>query len=83
MNIYAGNLPYNTTEEDLKSLFAEHGSVSRATLIIDKQTGKSKGFGFVEMENRNEAEKAIAALNDKEINGRKLRINEAKPKKSF
>lgn len=80
MNIYVGNLAYSVNENDLKNLFEEFGNVSSASLIKDKMSGKSKGFGFVEMPNNSEAEKAINDLNDKPISGRKVKVNQAKPR---
>jgi RNA recognition motif-containing protein len=78
--IYVGNLSYNTTESELESLFGAHGSVQSAQIISDKMTGRSKGFGFVEMGSDEEAQAAIAALNGQEVDGRTLTVNEAKPK---
>lgn len=80
MNIYVGNLSYNTTNEDLSSLFSQYGEVRRASVVIDRETQRSKGFGFVEMNDNAAANAAIEALNNKEFNGRTLRINEAKPR---
>ncbi|MCB1165514.1 MAG: RNA-binding protein [Leptospiraceae bacterium] len=80
MNIYAGNLPYSLNEQDLQSLFAEHGDVEKATIMIDRETGRSRGFGFVVMPDDSQAMGAISALNGREIDGRALRINEAKPR---
>jgi cold-inducible RNA-binding protein len=80
MNIYVGNLLFDVTEDELKELFAPFGQVTEVRLIMDKFTGKSKGFGFIEMPSKEEAEKAIAALNGKDINGRAMTVNEAKPK---
>jgi len=80
MNIYVGNLPYSTTEAQLTNAFAEFGTVTSVKLITDKATGQAKGFAFVEMENDNEATKAISALNEADFNGRNLRVNEAKPR---
>jgi RNA recognition motif-containing protein len=77
--LYVGNLPWSTTNDDLQQLFAQHGAVSSASVLIDKMTGRSRGFGFVEMENDAEAENAINALNGQEWNGRKLVVNEARP----
>lgn len=79
MNIYVGNLPWSITEESLKSLFTEFGSVDTARIITDRDSGRSKGFGFVEMNNDSEAQEAIEALNGKEVDGRALRVNEARP----
>ncbi|MDE1461801.1 RNA recognition motif domain-containing protein [Spartinivicinus poritis] len=80
MNIYVGNLAYSITENDLRKLFEEFGEVSSATLIKDKISGKSKGFGFIEMSNNAEAETAIRELNDKPVTGRKIKVNQAKPR---
>ncbi|MFC1482710.1 RNA recognition motif domain-containing protein [Candidatus Margulisiibacteriota bacterium] len=80
MNIYVGNLSYSVTNEKLKEIFGEFGEVVNANIITDKFTKRSKGFGFVEMTNKEEAEKAIAELNEKEIDGRALRVNEARPR---
>ena len=81
-NIYVGNLPFSTSNDDLNNLFAEFGEVTSAKVIRDKFTDRSRGFGFVEMENDEEADKAIAELNSKEIDGRALKIDEAKPRKN-
>jgi cold-inducible RNA-binding protein len=80
MNIYVGNLSFNVTEEDLRNAFQAHGTVEKAAVITDKLTGQSRGFGFVEMPNREEAMKAIGAVNGAELKGRALKVNEAKPK---
>jgi RNA recognition motif-containing protein len=80
VNIYVGNLSYNTTEDDLRTMFEAHGKVDRASVVTDRMTGRSKGFGFVEMPNDAEARAAISALNDKDVDGRKLLVNEARPK---
>jgi len=80
MNIYVGNLSWETTEEELRAAFAEHGEVTSARIINDNFTGKSKGFGFVEMAEKSAAVAAIRALNNKEIKGRPLKVNEARPK---
>jgi RNA recognition motif-containing protein len=80
MNIYVGNLPYETTEDDLRELFAPFGSVVSATLIKDKFSGRSRGFGFVEMPSDAEARTAIAELNGKEFSSRTLTVNEARPR---
>ncbi len=79
-NIYVGNLPFSTTEDDLRGLFEPHGQVQRASVVIDRETGRSRGFGFVEMANDNEAQAAIAALNGQDMNGRALVVNVAKPR---
>src|SRR5437667_3679022 len=78
--LYVGNLSYNTTGSDLEQLFAAHGTVSSAEVIADRDTGRSKGFGFVEMGSDAEAQAAIAALNGKEHGGRAMTVNEAKPR---
>ena len=80
MNIYVGNLSFNVTEEDLRGAFQAHGTVEKAAVITDKLTGQSRGFGFVEMPNPEEAMKAIGAVNGAELKGRALKVNEAKPK---
>jgi RNA recognition motif-containing protein len=79
MNIYVGNMHFSLTNEDVNNLFSQFGSVTSAKIINDKVTGRSKGFGFVEMENDEEARKAIAGLNESEVMGRKLIVNEARP----
>jgi RNA recognition motif-containing protein len=80
MNIYVGNLAYGTTDEDLRVAFAPYGSITSARVVIDKETGRSRGFGFVEMSSQSEALAAIEGLNQTELQGRQLRINEARPK---
>jgi len=80
VNIYVGNLSWSMKNEDLSALFEQYGSVISAKILTDKFTGRSKGFGFVEMENDEEAKAAISALNDSEIQGRKIVVNEAQPK---
>jgi len=80
MNIYVGNLSFDATEGELKELFAPFGQVTEVRLIMDKFSGKSKGFGFIEMPSKEEAEKAIEGLNGKDIKGRTMAVNEAKPK---
>jgi len=80
MNIYVGNLSWNMTDEDLSSLFSEYGTVSSAKILKDKMNGRSKGFGFVEMEDDEAAKTAIANLNESEIQGRKLIVNESQPR---
>ena len=80
MNLYVGNLLFDVAENDLKSLFEPFGQVTEVRLIMDKYTGKSKGFGFIEMPSRDEALKAIAELNGKDMKGRPMTVNEAKPK---
>lgn len=78
--LYVGNLAYSVTNESLEQLFAEFGQVVSAQVIQDRDTGRSKGFGFVEMGDDNAGQKAIAALNEKEVDGRALTVNEAKPR---
>jgi RNA recognition motif-containing protein len=78
--LYVGNLAYSVTDGDLEQMFAAHGTVQSAQVIMDRDTGRSKGFGFVEMGNDSEAQAAIAALNGKESGGRSLTVNEARPK---
>ncbi len=78
--IYVGNLSYDVSDSDLQSLFAAHGTVTSAQVITDRETGRSKGFGFVEMANDEEANAAIQALSGKEHEGRPLTINEARPR---
>ena len=79
-NLYVGNLPHNTTDSELRSLFGTYGAVENVNIITDRDTGRARGFAFVEMSNSAEAEKAIAALNGSELGGRTLNVNEAKPK---
>ena len=78
--LYVGNLTYDVSDQDLEGLFSPHGTVESAQVIQDRDTGRSKGFGFVEMANSSEADAAIAALNGKDHNGRALTVNEARPK---
>ena len=80
MNIYVGNLSWSMTDDDLMNLFTEHGSVTSAKILKDKMNGRSKGFGFVEMEDDEAAKAAIAALNEIEVQGRKLIVNESQPR---
>jgi len=80
MNIYVGNLSWELTEGDLRGEFEKFGEVTAASIIKDKFSGRSRGFGFVEMSNKNEGESAISELNGKEIKGRELRVNEARPR---
>ncbi len=77
--LYVGGLPYSTTDTELKSHFAQAGSVESATIIMDKMSGRSKGFGFVEMSNDEEAQNAISMFNGKDFGGRNLTVNEARP----
>jgi RNA recognition motif-containing protein len=78
--LYVGNLTYGTTDASLRQLFEAHGTVTSAQVIIDRDTGRSKGFGFVEMAGDQEAQAAIAALNGQQVDGRALTVNEARPK---
>jgi RNA recognition motif-containing protein len=78
--LYVGNLSYDVTDSDLSNMFAAHGTVESAQVIMDRDTGRSKGFGFVEMGSDAEAQTAITALNGKEVDGRALTVNEARPK---
>jgi RNA recognition motif-containing protein len=80
MNIYVGNAPYTLTERELEETFGEFGEVSSTRVITDRETGRSKGFGFVEMPNQAEAEEAIQQLNGKELGGRNIKVNEARPR---
>ena len=80
MNIYVGNLPYNVTEDELRELFGGFGDVSSANVIMDKFSGRSKGFGFVEMPSQADAEAAIKALNESDLGGRNIKVNEARPR---
>ncbi|MEE4287228.1 MAG: RNA-binding protein [Mariniphaga sp.] len=80
MNIYVGNLPYSVVEEDLREIFEEYGEVSSVKIINDKLTGRSKGFGFVEMDDDDEAKKAIEELNNADLSGRNIKVNESRPR---
>jgi RNA recognition motif-containing protein len=80
MDIYVGNLAYSTNDESLRTAFAAYGEVASARVVSDRMTGRSKGFGFVEMPDRAQAQAAIDALNGKELDGRTLRVNESQPK---
>src|SRR6187549_2268244 len=82
MNMYVSNLSFHTTDEDLNKLFSQFGSVSSAKVISDRETGRSRGFGFVEMDSDEDAKKAIAGLNNKEVEGRAMSVSVAKPKKT-
>jgi RNA recognition motif-containing protein len=82
VNIYVGNLSYSTTDEDLRNIFSAHGNVERASVVIDRMSGRSKGFGFVEMPDEAEAKAAINALSEMELGGRKMMVNEARPKEN-
>jgi len=80
MDIYVGNLPYDATDADLQQLFQNYGTVTSARVVMNKMSGRSKGFGFVEMPNRAEAEKAIQTTNGTDLMGRSLRVNESQPR---
>lgn len=80
MDIYVGNLPYQAEDRQLEELFSQYGTVTSARVIVDKATGQSKGFGFVEMPDKSEAEAAIEATNEQDFMGRNLRVNESRPK---
>jgi RNA recognition motif-containing protein len=80
MNIYVGNLSYEITDDEVKDLFSPHGEISSVSIIKDKYSGQSKGFGFIEMPNQAEAEEAIKALNESEVKGRNIKVNQARPK---
>ena len=81
MNIYTGNLSYNVSEQDLREAFEAFGKVTSATVIMDRATGQSKGFGFVEMANNSEADAAIKSLNGRDFKGRTMKVNQAEPRK--
>ena len=80
MKIFVGNLSFSATEESVRSLFQTHGAVDRVSIMTDRETGRSRGFGFVEMSNDSEAANAVSVLNGKEVGGRALTVNEARPK---
>ena len=80
MNIYIGNLPYSISEDELRDLFAAHGEVSSANIIMDRDSGRSKGFGFIEMPDKASGEAAIEAINQTDVQGRSVRVNEARPR---
>ena len=80
MRIYIGNMPYGITSEDLSEMFGEYGHVQDATVIMDRETGRSKGFGFVEMPNNGEADRAIKELNSTQLQGRMITVNQARPR---
>ena len=80
MNIYVGNLPYSTSEADLRDLFGQFGAVSKTSVISDRETGRSKGFGFVEMENAEDGERAVRELDGNDLEGRNIKVNEARPR---
>ena len=79
-NIFVGNLSFGATEDAVRSMFEAYGTVDRVSVVTDRETGRARGFGFVEMSSDDEAERAIAALNGRELDGRALNINEARPK---
>lgn len=79
-NLFVGNLPQSATEDELRTLFASHGNVEKVSLVTDRDTGRSRGFAFVEMSDAGEADKAIAALDGSQLGGRALKVNEARPK---
>ncbi|HWZ31640.1 MAG TPA: RNA-binding protein [Bryobacteraceae bacterium] len=81
-NIFVGNLSYQTTQEDLQAAFAQYGNVERVSIVTDRDSGQPRGFAFVEMTEKKDAENAIAQLNGAELNGRALNVNEARPKTS-
>ncbi|MDA3865842.1 MAG: RNA-binding protein [Salinivirgaceae bacterium] len=83
MNIYVGNLNYKVKEDDLKTVFEDYGQVESVKVITDKMSGRSKGFGFIEMQNDDEARTAIEALHESEYEGRKMIVNEARPPREF
>ena len=80
MNIYVGNLSYSLSESELRDAFADFGDVSSVKILTDREMGRSRGFGFVEMPNQSEGEAAVAQLNGKDVGGRALRVNEARPR---
>src|SRR5216683_7953082 len=82
MKLYVGNLAFATSSQELQDLFAQAGTVESASVVEDRETGRSRGFGFVEMSSKEEAEAAIAQFNGKEVNGRNLNVNEAKPREN-
>ena len=80
MKLYVGNLSFDTSESDLRSAFEAHGTVDSVAVVADKFTGRSRGFGFIEMNNAEEAKAAMSEMNEKELDGRKLNVNEARPR---
>jgi RNA recognition motif-containing protein len=82
MKLYVGNLSFETSSENLQQLFAQAGTVESSTVVEDRETGRSRGFGFVEMSSKEEGAAAIAQFNGKEVNGRSLNVNEAKPREN-
>ena len=81
-NLYVGNLPHSTTEAELRGVFEAHGAVEKVSIVTDRETGRARGFAFVEMPNDDEAAKAIAGLDGKQVGGRNLKVNEARPKET-
>lgn len=82
MKLYVGNLSFNTSTQDLEEMFGAHGTVESTNIIEDRETGRSRGFGFIEMSSKEEGQAAIATLNGKDVDGRALTVNEAKPRES-
>ena len=82
MKLYVGNISFDTTQQDLEKLFGEVGTVTSANMIEDRETGRPRGFGFIEMSSKEEGQNAIAQLNGKEVDGRELKVNEAKPQEN-
>ena len=82
MKIYVGNLPYSVTNEDLLDMFKEYGDVEEATIIMDRESGRSKGFGFVDMPNNSDSDRALKGLNGTQLGGRALVVNQARPRES-
>ena len=82
MKLYVGNLSFNTSDQDLSTLFSEVGTVTSTNIIEDRETGRSRGFGFVEMSSKEEGQNAITQFNGKEVDGRELKVNEAKPQEN-
>ncbi|HSK71115.1 MAG TPA: RNA-binding protein [Pyrinomonadaceae bacterium] len=82
MKLYVGNLSFDTSTQDLEEMFGEHGTVESTNIIEDRDTGRSRGFGFVEMSSKEEGQNAISDLNGKEVDGRELKVNEAKPREN-
>lgn len=80
-SIFVGNLPYEASEDEVRQMFEQHGKVTRVHLVSDRDTGRPKGFGFVDMPNDDEGQAAVAALDGEKLNGRPLRVNEAQPRK--
>ena len=81
-NIFVGNLSFDATESAVRSMFEQYGTVDRVNIVTDRDTGRARGFGFVEMANDSEGDKAIAALNGRDLDGRQLNVNEARPKEN-